>query len=145
VQVKVTGLREPVDGFAFYAAWQCLTAAFRGEARQGMGIALGHRFGPVDPFAGPSFDANGLDPKDQGTLRSPGDHVGVTSPAIALFLFGAAFELVGIVLVGSPDLFPAGARFSAWLRQRVNRLLLLSGAHVAKRSPPDRRSQWASH
>lgn len=36
---------------------------------------------------------------------------------------GAAFEFVGIILVGSPDVFPAAARVSAWLRARSLRAL----------------------
>ncbi len=55
----------------------------------------------------------------------------MTSTAVALFVSGATLELVGIVFVGSPDLFPAADRFSAWLRLRVeptaNRFLRLLG------------------
>ena len=55
----------------------------------------------------------------------------VTSTAVALFVCGALLELVGIVFVGSPDLFPAAGRISAWIGRRaaptVNRLLRLLG------------------
>jgi hypothetical protein len=48
-----------------------------------------------------------------------------------LLAVGAALELVGIVLVGSPDLFPQAARVSAWLQARsqsaVDRLRAILG------------------
>jgi len=51
--------------------------------------------------------------------------------AIALFVSGGVFELVGIVLVGSPDFFPEAERASRWLRDRwtrfVDRLLVMLG------------------
>jgi hypothetical protein len=39
-----------------------------------------------------------------------------------LLVIGASLELVGIVLVGSPDLFPYAQRFSDWLEPRFWRL-----------------------
>jgi hypothetical protein len=36
---------------------------------------------------------------------------------------GAAFEFVGIILVGSPDFFPAAESVSGWLRARTLRAL----------------------
>jgi hypothetical protein len=54
----------------------------------------------------------------------------------ALLVVGAAFEFAGIVLVGSPDLFPQAVRVSGWLRLRhrtiVNRLWRLIGRPRAK-------------
>jgi hypothetical protein len=55
----------------------------------------------------------------------------MNASAGVLYIAGASLELVGIVLVGSPDLFPQAARVSRWLRLRVevitNRLMRLFG------------------
>jgi len=57
--------------------------------------------------------------------------VSVSVVAATLLASGAILELGGIVLVGSPDLFPYGRRLSAWLRRRfgwiVNRVRRLIG------------------
>jgi hypothetical protein len=47
----------------------------------------------------------------------------MSGTAIALFVSGALVELVGIVLLASPDLVPYAQRLSAWLAPRVHRVL----------------------
>jgi hypothetical protein len=46
----------------------------------------------------------------------------VSTGAAVLLIVGALVELTGIVLVGSPDLFPQAQRFSEWLRLRGRRV-----------------------
>jgi hypothetical protein len=58
----------------------------------------------------------------------------VSTGAAFLLIVGALVELAGIVLVGSPDLFPQAQRVSEWLRLRVrrayNRVMRLLGRPV---------------
>ena len=46
----------------------------------------------------------------------------MSTSAAVLLIFGASMELAGIVLVGSPDLFPQAQRVSEWLRLRAGRV-----------------------
>jgi hypothetical protein len=46
----------------------------------------------------------------------------MTSTAGALYIVGATIEAGGIILVGSPDLFPQAGRSSEWLRKHSRRL-----------------------
>jgi hypothetical protein len=46
----------------------------------------------------------------------------MSTSAAVLLVVGASMELAGIVLVGSPDLFPQAQRVSEWLRLRGQRI-----------------------
>jgi hypothetical protein len=56
-----------------------------------------------------------------------------------LFILGAIFQLLGIVLVGSPDLVPGAVRLGTWTRGRIDRasarLLRLIGRQRARFVP----------
>jgi hypothetical protein len=56
--------------------------------------------------------------------RDGGDRLaeGLSATRAALFLVGAGLELVGIVLVASPDLVPGALRLVAWIRPRWRRI-----------------------
>jgi hypothetical protein len=67
----------------------------------------------------------------------------VTATQATLYSFGAFLELIGIVLVASPDLVPGARRFSRWLaprlrrvENRLRRLLRLRGRNIVINAEP---------
>jgi hypothetical protein len=61
----------------------------------------------------------------------------VTAAQATLYTVGASLELIGIVLIASPDLVPGARRLSQWLaprlrriENRVRRLLRLRGRNI---------------